>query len=65
MLKSKNSTIMSDINQVDLVNNDNFNMVYYEEEDSLSMMENLSIMNMSMNLSNPEEEESWDATIDT
>ena len=64
MLKSKNSTIMSDIDQVDLVNNDKFNMVYYEEEDSLSMMENLS-MNMSMNLSNPEEEESWDATIDT
>ena len=64
MLKSKNSTIMSDINQVDLVNNDNFDMVYYEEEDSLSMMENLS-MNLSMNLSNPGEEESWDATIDS
>ena len=64
MLKSKNSTIMSDIDQVDLMKIDNFNMVYYEEEDSLSMIENLS-MNMSMNLSNPGEEESWDATIDT
>ena len=55
---------MSDIDQVDLVKIDKFNMVYYEEEDSLSMMENLS-MNLSMNLSNPEEEESWDATIDS
>ena len=55
---------MSDIDQVDLIKIDNFNMVYYEEEDSLSMMENLS-MNLSMNMSNPEEEESWDATIDT
>ena len=67
-LKSKKSTIMTDIDQPKLVSNDNLNLVY---EDHLNMLDNFSMdsMNMlvnlsmdSMNMSTPEE--SWDATID-
>ena len=49
---------MTDMEQVNLVDNEYFNMVY-EDNLSMMMMDNFS---NGMNMSSPEE--SWDATMD-